>query len=77
MEDDNDDKPPWYRYPTWGKFVNMINKQFQDPAIKEVHKKCMYKLCMMGSATVYFQKLKEEAKLARRWGDESDRGAMV
>ncbi len=55
----------------------MINEQFQDPTIKEVHKKHMYELCMMGPATVYFQKLKEEAKLAGRWGNESDRGAMV
>ncbi len=44
--------------------MEITETQFRDPAIEEVHKKCMFNLRMGNSATTYFQKLEEEAKLA-------------
>ncbi len=77
-EDEDDEEPPWYRYPRWTKFVKQINDQFHDPAIEEVHEKKMYELRMGNNpATVYFQKLEQEAKLAGWQDDKSEHGTMV
>ncbi len=71
--DGEDDEPAQYHYSSWSRFVNLINKQFQDQAVEEVHKKQMNKLCMGNRpATVYFQELEKEAKLAGRRGDKSE-----
>ncbi len=44
----------------------MIDEQFRNPAIEEVHEKRMNELCMGNDpATTYFQKLEVEVKLAR------------
>ncbi len=66
-KDEGNDELPWYCYPSWGDFMDQVKKQFCDSAIKEVHEKRMNEL-RMGSnpATVYFQKLEQEAKLAGR-----------
>ncbi len=49
----------------WDKFMGLMEAQFRDPTIKEVHKRWMFDLHMGNNvATAYFQKLKEEAKLA-------------
>ncbi len=51
---------------------------FRDPAIEEHHKKVMREM-KMGSdpATVFFQKLEHEAKLAGRRNDTDHHGMMV
>ncbi len=51
---------------------------FRDPTIEEVHEKRMKEM-KMGSdpATVFFQKLEQEAKLAGRRDDTDRRGLMV
>ncbi len=74
----NNEGGPRYRYSNWNEFVETFCKQFCDPAIEEVHEKRMGEL-RMGSdpAHIYFQRLEREAKLANRWVDESDRGALV
>ncbi len=73
-----DNNYPRFRYPTWDEFMKITETQFCDPAIEEVHKKCMFDLCMGNSTTTtYFQKLEEEAKLAGRWGDKSECRVMV
>ncbi len=52
--------------------------QFRDPTIKEVHENKMKELKMGGdAATIYFQKLEWEAKLANRCDDTGPQGAMV
>ncbi len=44
--------------------MGLVNTQFQDPTVKEVHKKKMFDLQIgNGATTTYFQRLKEEAKL--------------
>ncbi len=44
----------------------MMEAQFHDPAIEEVHEKRMNDLCMgNGATTIYFQRLEEKAKLMR------------
>ncbi len=51
---------------------------FQDPAVEEEHKKRMKNMKMGGDpATVFFQKLEQEAKLAGRHDDTDRRGTMV
>ncbi|PBK60278.1 hypothetical protein ARMSODRAFT_1026678 [Armillaria solidipes] len=59
-------------------FVELVNAQFRDPAVEEVHEKKMFDLQMgKGPATHYFQELEKEAKLAGRRSDEGKRGVMV
>ncbi|PBK73738.1 hypothetical protein ARMSODRAFT_972125 [Armillaria solidipes] len=59
-------------------FVDIINSQFWDPAIEEVHEKKMYNLWMgNGSTTTYFQEVEREAKLAGLHTDERECRAMV
>ncbi len=55
-----------------------FRKQFSNPTMMETHEKNMRKL-KMGSdhATVFFQKLEQEAKLAGRQGDTDMHGMMV
>ncbi len=56
----------------------MFKAQFCDPAIEKVHEKKMKELKMgTDAATIYFQKLEREAKLAGRWDDTNPQGAMV
>ncbi|PBK85104.1 hypothetical protein ARMGADRAFT_1087772 [Armillaria gallica] len=63
-----------YRYPDWMTFMKEVVTQFCDPAIEEVHKRKMYELKMMGkAATVYFQELEMEARLANRRNDDEPR----
>ncbi len=51
---------------------------FRDPAVKEVHEKRMKEMKMgTDPATVFFQKLEHEAKLAGRCDDTDRRGTMV
>lgn len=65
--DPHDHKTPHYHYLHWDNFVREFKEQFHDPTIKEVYEKRMGELKMAGDvATVYFQKLKREAKLARQ-----------
>ncbi len=51
---------------------------FRDPACKEDHERKMKTMKMAGDpATVFFQKLEREAKLAGRHDDTGRRGTMV
>ncbi len=51
---------------------------FRDPACEEEHEKKMKNMKMAGDpATVFFQKLEREAKLAGRRDDTERRGTMV
>ncbi|PBK59533.1 hypothetical protein ARMSODRAFT_982941 [Armillaria solidipes] len=69
---------PRYQLPNWEEFIDLLEQQFCDPAVKEVHKKKMYKLQMgNGPATVYFQEIEKEAKLARQRDGMDERGHMV
>ncbi|SJL06741.1 uncharacterized protein ARMOST_10083 [Armillaria ostoyae] len=62
----------------WTEFVQLINEQFCDPAIEEVHKKKMFNLQMgNGAATTYFQELERLAKLAGRSYDQGERGVII
>ncbi len=59
-----DAAPARFCYPEWDSFMGMVNTQFRDPAVEEVHEKRMFDLRMgNGTATAYFQRLEEEAKL--------------
>ncbi|SJL04183.1 uncharacterized protein ARMOST_07543 [Armillaria ostoyae] len=69
--DDDDDEAPRFRYPGWEEFVHLLNEQFRDPAVKEMHEKKMYELRMSKEpATHFFYKLEKEASLAGWRGDE-------
>ncbi len=51
---------------------------FQDPTVEEEHEKRMKNMKMGGDpATIFFQKLEHEAKLARRRDDTNCCGTMV
>ncbi len=69
---------PRYRYPHWDNFVQEFQTVFRDPTCEEQHEKTM-KNMKMGSnpATVFFQKLEREAKLAGRRHDTDRQGTMV
>ncbi len=69
---------PRYRYPHWDDFVLEFKATFRDPACEEQHKKTMRNMKVGGDlATVFFQKLEREAKLAGRRDDTDRRGTMV
>ncbi len=69
---------PQYRYPHWDDFIIKFKATFRDPACEEEHKKRMKTMKMAGDpATVFFQKLEREAKLAGRRDDTGRRGMMV
>ncbi|SJL15545.1 uncharacterized protein ARMOST_19046 [Armillaria ostoyae] len=73
-----DTVPTQFQYPTWTEFVNMVNIQFWDPAVEEVHEKKMFDLRMgNGPATHYFQELETQAMLAGLHNNERKRGMMV
>ncbi|SJL16834.1 uncharacterized protein ARMOST_20363 [Armillaria ostoyae] len=73
-----DTVPAWFQYLEWEEFIEIINTQFQDPMIEEVYEKRMFDLWMGNmAATLYFQKLEEEAKLAGLWTNEREHRAMV
>ncbi len=75
---DNNGEPPQFQYPPWDDFIEIINAQFWDPAIEEVHEKHMYDLHMKNNpVTTYFQRLEEEAKLAGLRSDEREWGPLV
>ncbi len=69
---------PRFRYPHWDKFIREFKAMFWDPAIEKEHEKQM-KNMKMGSdpATIFFQKLEQEAKLAGRRDDTDRCGTMV
>ncbi len=70
VNDHHEPASPRYQYPHWKDFTQEFKQQFCDPAIEEVHEKKMRELRMGGdAATIYFQKLEQEAKLAGRWDD--------
>ncbi len=54
-----------FHYPHWDAFLQEFKTQFSDPAVMELHEKRMKEM-KMGSdaATVFFQNLEIEAKLA-------------
>ncbi|PBK71773.1 hypothetical protein ARMSODRAFT_1016761 [Armillaria solidipes] len=67
-----------YQYPERDEFLTLLNAQFRDPTVEEVHKKRMFDLWMgNGAANSYFQELEKEAKLAGQRYDEGERGMMV
>ncbi len=78
VHDHRDPAGPRYRYPHWDEFVREFKATFRDPACEEQHEKTM-KTMKMGSdpATVFFQKLEREAKLAGRRDNTDRRGTMV
>ncbi|PBK66593.1 hypothetical protein ARMSODRAFT_1021397 [Armillaria solidipes] len=66
MNSDWDIEPTQFRYLDWEEFTALVNAQFRDPVVEEVHEKKMFDLQIgNGSATAYFQKLEKEAKEAR------------
>ncbi len=78
VNDYRDPAGPRYRYPHWDDFVREFKAMFRDPAIEEVHEKRMKEMKMGGDpATVFFQKLEHEAKLAGRHDDTNRHGMMV
>ncbi len=78
VNDYRDPARPQFCYPHWDDFVLEFKATFRDPACEEQHEKTM-KSMKMGSdpATVFFQKLEREAKLAGRRDDTDRRGTMV
>ncbi len=78
VTDPRDPAGPRYRYLHWDDFVLEFKATFRDPACEEQHERTM-KTMKMGSdpATVFFQKLEREAKLAGRRHDTDRRGTMV
>ncbi len=69
---------PRFRYPHWDDFIQEFKAMFRDPACEEEHEKKMKTMKMAGDpATVFFQKLEREAKLAGRRDDTEQHGTMV
>ncbi len=78
VNDYRDPAGPRFRYPHWDNFVQEFKAMFRDPAIEEEHDKRMRNMKMANDpATVFFQKLEIEAKLAGRRDDTGRRGTMV
>ncbi len=78
VHDHRDPTGPRFRYPHWNEFVQEFKAMFRDPACEEQHKKTMKNMKMGGDpATVFFQKLEREAKLAGRRDDTDRHGTMV
>ncbi len=78
VDDHRDPTRPRFQYPHWDDFVWEFKATFRDPACEEEHEKRM-KNMKMGSnpATVFFQRLEREAKLAGRCHDTDRRSTMV
>ncbi|SJL08317.1 uncharacterized protein ARMOST_11680 [Armillaria ostoyae] len=75
---DSDPTPARFRYLTWPKFVTMLTAQFRNPAVEEVHKRKMFKVCMgKNPAAQFFYELEKEAKLTGRCNDEGEKGTMT
>ncbi len=67
-----------FQYLHWDDFVREFKTTFRDPACEEEHEKRMKNMKMGGDpATIFFQKLECEAKLAGRHDDTDRRGTMV
>ncbi len=78
VNDYHDPAGPRFRYPHWDDFVREFKATFRDLACEEMHETKMKTMKMAGDlATVFFQKLEREAKLAGRRDDTDCRGTMV
>ena len=67
-----DEALEWIQYPDWTSY-RLVQTQFSDPTIEQVHEKCMFKLWMSNNpTTTFFQKLEIQAKLVGLWHDEEE-----
>ncbi len=69
---------PRYQYPHWDDFTHEFKAMFRNPACEEEHERKMKTMKMADDpATIFFQKLEREAKLAGRRDDTGRCGTMV
>lgn len=65
-------EPSCYQYPSWEDFCELVKERFRNPAVQEKHEQEMKEMKMgSDSAALFFQKLKQKAKLA---GWQNDTG---